>query len=72
MQVYFISKGLVMLNNEIKSDSGEEEEATTPTMIQGVNETYELTALKASEVPKDADVMNSRLVLIGKVFFCFK
>lgn len=59
-----------MLKNECKSDSGEEE-ATTPTMIQGVNETYELTTLKASEVPKDADVMNSRLVLIGKVL-CFK
>lgn len=38
-----------------------------PTMIQGVNETYELTGVKPEEVPKDAnDSMNSRLVLIGK------
>ncbi|ODM88094.1 COBW domain-containing protein 1 [Orchesella cincta] len=51
-------KGLVLLTQEGAPP--------VPTMIQGVNDTYELTALNPNEVPQDAEPLSSRIVLIGR------
>ncbi|CAL8125819.1 unnamed protein product [Orchesella dallaii] len=54
-------KGLVVLLQQGASP--------VPTMIQGVNNTYELTPLNPNEVASDAEPLLSRIVLIGMIYF---
>lgn len=42
------------------------EGVTTPTMVQGVNDTYELTTLRKDDIPQNEDQTGNRLVLIGR------